>query len=94
VHLIDLHRLSRHRWTWPFWQVKDLAQLLYSSEVVGVDARDHLRFWRAYLGTSRRTLLGRLLRRAILFKWRRYREHNLRSKARRALARQREGQAA
>src|SRR5262249_30258002 len=40
VHLIDLHRLGRHPWAWPWWQTKDLAQLLYSSEVPGVDARD------------------------------------------------------
>src|SRR5262249_11193411 len=31
VHLIDLHRLAYHPWTWRVWQAKDLAQLLYSS---------------------------------------------------------------
>jgi heptose I phosphotransferase len=81
VHLIDLHRLGRHRLTWPFWQVKDLAQLLYSSETVGVDACDRLRFWREYLGTGRRTFVGRWLRRLIVAKWGRYRKHNLRRKA-------------
>jgi heptose I phosphotransferase len=76
VHLIDLHRLGHHPWTWRLWQVKDLAQLLYSSEVPGVDARDRLRFWRLYLGAARRTWAGRWLRRCVLFKWRRYRRHN------------------
>jgi heptose I phosphotransferase len=50
VHLIDLHRLGHHPWTWPWWRAKDLAQLLYSSEVEGVTARDRLRFWRGYRG--------------------------------------------
>jgi hypothetical protein len=76
VHLIDLHRLGHHPWSWRFWQVKDLAQLLYSSEIQGVDARDRLRFWRAYLGGARSSWMGRWLRRLILFKWRRYRRHN------------------
>jgi heptose I phosphotransferase len=76
VYLIDLHRLAHHRWTWQWWQVKDLAQLLYSSEVEDIDARDRLRFWRAYLGNGRRTWSGRWLRRLILFRWRRYRRHN------------------
>jgi hypothetical protein len=80
VHLIDLHRLARHRWTGPFWQVKDLAQLLYSSEVEGVTARDRLLFWRLYQGEGRRSGPARWLRRAILFKWRRYRRHNLKRK--------------
>jgi heptose I phosphotransferase len=84
VHIIDLHRLTRHAWTWPIWLVKDLAQLLYSSEIVGVDARDQLTFWRAYSGSARPSPVIRLLRRAILFKWRRYRRHNQRKVARRA----------
>jgi heptose I phosphotransferase len=49
VRIIDLHRLARHPWTWRWWRVKDLAQLLYSSHVPGVTARDRLHFWRAYL---------------------------------------------
>jgi heptose I phosphotransferase len=77
VHLIDLHRLTRHRWTWPVWQVKDLAQLLYSSDVEGVTARDRLLFWRLYQGEGRRGRAARWLRRAVVFKWRRYRRHNL-----------------
>jgi heptose I phosphotransferase len=82
VSLIDLHRLAYHRWTWWLWQIKDLAQLLYSSEVDGVDVRDRLAFWREYseLGTSPRYDL--FLRRWVLFKWRRYRKHNLRRKKR------------
>ncbi len=76
VHLIDLHRLAHHPWTWWWWQVKDLAQLLYSSEVGGVTARDRLRFWRVYLGRQRHSLTGRWLRRCVLLKWRRYRRHN------------------
>jgi heptose I phosphotransferase len=78
VHLIDLHRLARHPWTWRVWQAKDLAQLLYSSEVAGVDPRDRLRFWRLYLGPGRRSRVGRWLRRAVLFKASRYRRHNAR----------------
>jgi hypothetical protein len=75
THLIDLHRLALHHLTWRLWQVKDLAELLYSSDVAGVTARDRIRFWRHYLGAD-----GKLgawwLRRAVLFKWRRYRRHN------------------
>ncbi len=48
--LIDLHRLTHHPWTWWQWQLKDLAQLLYSSDVKGVDVRDQLAFWKHYLG--------------------------------------------
>jgi heptose I phosphotransferase len=76
VFLIDLHRLARHEWLWWIWQVKDLAQLLYSSEIVGVGPRDRLRFWRLYLGTARHRFAAACLRRAVLFKWRRYRTHN------------------
>jgi heptose I phosphotransferase len=80
VHFIDLHRLAHHPRTWRLWQAKDLAQLLYSSELTGVDARDRLRFWRLYLGPGRRTWAGRWLRRWIFFKWRRYRRHNQRQR--------------
>jgi heptose I phosphotransferase len=52
VQLIDLHRLAHHPWTWLWWRAKDLAQLLYSSDVPGVNARDRLYFWRAYLAAD------------------------------------------
>lgn len=85
VHLIDLHRLRRHRWTARLWQAKDLGQLLYSSELEGVTARDRLRFWRLYLGNGRRTPSSRLLLHLIKYKWRQYRSHN-RKPSRRAQA--------
>jgi heptose I phosphotransferase len=82
VHLIDLHRLGHHPWTWRFWQVKDLAQMLYSSEIVGISARDRLRFWRHYAGGERRGRLLRWVRYGVLIKWQRYRRHNLKRKQR------------
>jgi hypothetical protein len=72
VVVIDLHRLSRHRLGGIWWRVKDLAQLLYSSEIDGVTARDRLAFWRAYRGEGRRSLLARFVR----MKWKLYRSHN------------------
>jgi tRNA A-37 threonylcarbamoyl transferase component Bud32 len=82
VFLIDLHRLGRHPWTWLWWRTKDLAQLLYSSEVVGIDPRDRLNFWQMYRGPGPRRTADRWLVRLVLFKWRRYRRHNARQKAR------------
>lgn len=79
VHLIDLHRLTWHPWTAPIWRVKDLAQLLYSSEIAGVAVRDRLRFWRAYVRGEGRS---RWLRRLVLWKWQRYRRHNTKQQAR------------
>jgi heptose I phosphotransferase len=76
VHMIDFHRLSHHRWTWRFWQLKDLGQLVYSSEIPGIDVRDRLRFWRAYLGPEFRARRRRWLRRLVILKWRQYRKHN------------------
>src|SRR5439155_11971566 len=76
VHLIDLHRLGHHPWAWRLWQLKDLAQLLYSSEVPGVSARDRLRFWRHYFGPGARGRWGRWLRWCIAIKWKNYRRHN------------------
>jgi hypothetical protein len=75
LHLIDLHRLGHHPLTWRLWQIKDLAELLYSSTVAGVTARDRLRFWGDYLRGDRR-LAGWWLRRMVLMKWQRYRRHN------------------
>jgi heptose I phosphotransferase len=83
VHLIDLQRLRRHRVTWPWWLVKDLAQLMYSSEVDGITGRDRLAFWRAYLGSLRHTWKGKLLCRCVLLKRRRYRDHNSKRRSRR-----------
>jgi Lipopolysaccharide kinase (Kdo/WaaP) family len=76
VHLIDLHRLAHHPWTRLWWRMKDLAQLLYSSDVSGVDDRDRRLFWRAYLGAERRTWVEWLLRHGMLIRWRLYRRHN------------------
>jgi heptose I phosphotransferase len=78
VFLIDLHRLGHHPWTWWRWLVKDLAQLLYSSMLPGVDVRDQVAFWKHYRGPGGRCWSSRWLLRAILFKWRRYCRHNAR----------------
>jgi heptose I phosphotransferase len=83
AHLIDLHRLAYHPRSWRVWQTKDLAQLLYSSEMVGVDARDRLAFWRAYHGVAASQPRAPWLRRFVLFKWRRYRHHNMRNQRKR-----------
>ncbi len=81
VYLIDLHRLAHHRWTWRLWQVKDLAQLLYSSEVPGVSVRDRVAFWRAYRDAFPCRPGDGWLRRWIILKWQRYRRHNARRQA-------------
>jgi heptose I phosphotransferase len=86
VVMIDLHRLGYHPWTWALWQMKDLAQLLYSSEVEGVTDRDRLAFWRAYQGPGPRRWWEGWLRWFVVFRCRRYRAHNLRHADRRPLA--------
>lgn len=78
LSLIDLHRLGHHPWTWRRWQVKDLAQLLYSSEVPELTFRDRVAFWRAYRGPGTTSRTSRWLRRLVALKWARYRHHNLR----------------
>jgi heptose I phosphotransferase len=76
VTLIDLHRLGRHRWTSARWRVKDLGQLLFSTEgLESVDDRDRLRFWMHY---RRAVRLGPewAWRIAIVAKAGRYGRHN------------------
>lgn len=80
LHMIDLHRLGHHRFTWPNWEIKDLAQLLYSSEQEGVTVRDRVRFWRVYRGGTVRTWRMRFWEWCIRIKWKRYRNHNLKRK--------------
>ena len=82
VSLIDLHRLGHHPWAWWLWRLKDLAQLGYSSDVPGVDARDRLAFWAHYRGPGARRWASRWLRRLVAFKWRRYARHNRRRRRR------------
>jgi hypothetical protein len=64
--------------------MKDLAQLLYSSDVPGIDVRDRLKFWHAYLGSEDRRWTATLMRHGILMKCRRYQHHNAKKDRRRA----------
>jgi heptose I phosphotransferase len=48
VQVIDLHRMARHPLTGPWRRAKDLAQLLYSSDVSGVTEADRRGFWARY----------------------------------------------
>jgi hypothetical protein len=81
VVVIDLHRLSRHRLSAPWWQVKDLAQLLYSSDVEGVTARDRVRFWKFYRGGWPHGAPAKWLLTAVRWKWRLYKRHERRRKS-------------
>jgi hypothetical protein len=74
VHMIDFHRLQRHFITSPWWQAKDLGQLLYSSEVEGVTLSDRYRFWKLY--TQGRSGWLWLVRRMALLRARNHRGHN------------------
>lgn len=84
VSMIDLHRLGHHPWTWRWWQLKDLAQLAYSSDVAGVTARDRVRFWRLYAGPGRRGGWWPWLRRGVMIRWQNYRRHHENKSLRRA----------
>jgi heptose I phosphotransferase len=81
VVMIDLHRLGRHRVTAPWWQVKDLAQLLYSSDVPGVTARDRVRFWKLYRAGWPGQAPGEWLLPFVRWKWRLYMRHARRRKS-------------
>lgn len=73
VCVIDLHRMTRHRLTGPWRRAKDLAQLLYSSDVSGVTDADRRAFWERYRRHTRSPGLVALL---AGLKCRRYRRHN------------------
>lgn len=65
IAAIDFHRLRRHSLTHLWWKAKDLGQLLYSSEIEGITARDRLRFWKGYVAGPRSTwswLVGQIVR--------------------------------
>jgi hypothetical protein len=84
VYMIDFHRLGHHPFRWAYFQVKDLAQLMYSTDdVPGITARDRARFWRLYRAGpwAGATTPPDWLRAALLYKWRRYRRHNARRRA-------------
>jgi heptose I phosphotransferase len=76
VTMIDLHRMARHPFAARWFQVKDLAQFLYSSDVPGVTARDRLRFWKFYRGARSESWLRPFIR----WKWQLYRRHARRKK--------------
>lgn len=83
VFLIDFHRLGHHRLGSRWWQAKDLGQLLFSSDVAGVNARDRLRFWRGYNVAERGTWTRAWLRRVILLRYRAYARRSRRRHERR-----------
>jgi heptose I phosphotransferase len=83
VSLIDLHRLAKHRWTWAWWQAKDLAQLHYSSGLPDIDEADRECFWQAYRKEIRRRT-SVLFRCCIVIRSWKYRRHNLRARPLRA----------
>jgi heptose I phosphotransferase len=82
VTMIDLHRLSKHTLGRTWFQIKDLAQLLHSSDVPGVTARDRVRFWKLYRLFWRGGPPSRRLLPLIRWKSRLYDRHSAR-KARR-----------
>jgi heptose I phosphotransferase len=46
--MIDFHRLQKHRFARPWHLIKDLAQLLYSSNVPGMTDAERQLFWQEY----------------------------------------------
>lgn len=84
VAMIDFHRLAHHTLGSRYWQIKDLAQLLYSTfDVKVVTPRDQARFWKLYREgdwNSQGTPAGWMTR-VIRFRADRYHRKNLRRQA-------------
>ena len=74
VILIDLARLKHSHWS--RWRVKDLAQLLFSSDVHGITRTERLRFFLRYLQIGRLDAPSRKLLARVTAKAERYRRHN------------------
>jgi hypothetical protein len=72
--LIDFGRLLHSRLG--RWRVKDLAALLFSTDVNGVSPKDRLRFFKQYLGIAKLDGAAKGLIRRIVAKADRYRRHN------------------
>ena len=78
LFVIDLHRAQLRRKTPRRWRIKDLAALYFSVLALPLDARDVMRFIRAYTqNDARRFLADRKLRNAIIRRckrlhWREY----------------------
>jgi heptose I phosphotransferase len=73
VRVIDLHRMARHPLTGPWRKAKDLAQLLYSSDVPGVTEEDRRGFWDRY---RKQTSFAWLVAWLARMKCRLYQRHN------------------
>ena len=84
VTMIDFHRLGHHRLGWHWYVSKDLAQLLYSSHVTGIDTKDRLRFWKQYRSGEWNPAARppSWLLRMVIWKWKQYRRHNAKRMAR------------
>jgi heptose I phosphotransferase len=80
VWMIDFHRLAfRGSMRWRDSQVKDLAQLLYSTfDVPGVTARDRVRFWKLYRAGWDNSPVMWWVQTAAVAKAGRYERHNAR----------------
>ncbi|MFT3879781.1 MAG: lipopolysaccharide kinase InaA family protein [Gemmatales bacterium] len=75
--LIDLHRFARHRLLGWRWQIKDIAQLLFSTYgVAGLDDRDREFILEAYRGTETRTARDQWFESSVRYKAQRYARHN------------------
>ncbi len=73
VTVIDLHRMVHQGIGGLRTRAKDLAQLLYSSDVPGVTDDDRRKFWQAY---RKRVWFPSLLGWLVRMKWKLYRRHN------------------